>query len=392
MTTTTPHDEAADLRRRLADSLTSGGALSHTSPWHKAFAAVSREAFVPRFSVRSGGELRSFGAKDAEYLAVVYSDDTLVTRRDEAGTPVSSSSTPSLMARMLEAFTVADGAQVLEIGTGTGYNSALLCHRLGSENVTTIDVDPDLTATARERLAVIGYTPLVVTSDGTRAYTTGARYDGVLATCGVDRVPAAWVRQVRPGGVIVTNIGDGIVRLVVDGDGTARGGFLPDEASFMRARPTADHVAPTAPEFTGLVVNGKGVARTVDVPVPDDDEHDEMVDRVKAFFGEFVHRPALEIGMLQHDVLAMTLDPEGDTMHGLVHPESGSWARITPRAGARALVEYGGPRDLVTERLALTTQWLAAGRPHLGAYTLAVTADGAHTLSRAEPAARSWAL
>ncbi len=56
------------------------------------------------------------------------------------------------MARMLEALEVADGMRVLEIGTGTGYNVALLCHRLGDANVTTVDIDPSLVVHAQKAL------------------------------------------------------------------------------------------------------------------------------------------------------------------------------------------------------------------------------------------------
>jgi len=60
---------------------------------------------------------------------------------------------------------------VLEIGTGTGYTAALLAHQLGPENVTTIEIDPELAARARAALATAGYEKVTV--------TTG---DGALAT------------------------------------------------------------------------------------------------------------------------------------------------------------------------------------------------------------------
>jgi protein-L-isoaspartate O-methyltransferase len=53
---------------------------------------------------------------------------------------------------MLHALQVEDGDRVLQLGTGTGYTAALVCERLSSGNVTSIDVEPELTEAARERL------------------------------------------------------------------------------------------------------------------------------------------------------------------------------------------------------------------------------------------------
>jgi len=57
------------------------------------------------------------------------------------------------MIRMLQALDIHDGMRVLEIGTGTGYNAALLAHRLGDDHVVTIDIDPAPVDLARHRLA-----------------------------------------------------------------------------------------------------------------------------------------------------------------------------------------------------------------------------------------------
>ncbi len=106
---------------------------------------------------------------------------------------------------MLEALDISLGMSVLEIGTGTGYNAALLCHRLGSACVTSVDIDPALVDAARERLAALGYTPRLAARDGSAGYPPGAPYDRVIATVGVHVIPAAWIGQTREGGRILAN-------------------------------------------------------------------------------------------------------------------------------------------------------------------------------------------
>ncbi|MFD7091254.1 methyltransferase domain-containing protein [Streptomyces sp. NPDC059896] len=126
---------------------------------------------------------------------------------------------------MLGDLDVEVGMTVREIGTGTGYNAGLLAHRLGDANVTTVEVDGGVAARARRVLRDAGLRPRVLHADGAEESPPAERYDRLIATCSVLRVPGAWIRQCRPGGVIVTPVstlfGDGaIARLVVGG--TAR--------------------------------------------------------------------------------------------------------------------------------------------------------------------------
>ncbi|MGP4114849.1 methyltransferase domain-containing protein [Streptomyces sp. 4N509B] len=266
------------------------------------------------------------------------------------------SSQPSLMARMLEAFTVSEGDRVLEIGTGTGYNTALLCHRLGAEHVVSVDIDPALTEAARHKLGSIGYEPEIITGDGTAGHPARGPYDGILATCGVHRIPHAWLHQLRPGAVIVTNIGAGIVRLVMQDDATATGRYLPEEAGFMPARPTNDHTTPTPAHYTAQIVNAPGHTRTEPLPVPPEKAAD--------FYHSWALSRTMEVVLLHHDVLGMTLHNADTTIHGLIHPPTQSWARAIPNTtGTTADVTTAGPRDLWTERLDLLTPWAPRQTP-----------------------------
>lgn len=243
---------AAEARAELVREIAASGVWDDDPAWRDAFATVPRELFVPSYYVGTqGGYERRWGehpdaARRAEWLRGAYTDAALATRvRD--GELVSSSSQPSLMARMLTALRVEDGHTVLEIGAGTGYNAALLAHRLGDDRVTTIDLDPEITDAARAHLARAGRRPTVVTGDGARGCPERAPYDRIIATCTLEDVPRAWLAQCRPGARIVMPIATGLVALEVeDGDGGGSGGagraqgrFLATPAYFVPLRGTA---------------------------------------------------------------------------------------------------------------------------------------------------------
>ena len=101
-------------------------------------------------------------------LVAAYADEPIVIKRDSDDVPISSSSQPSMMAIMLEQLEPAPGHRVLEIGTGTGYNAALLAELVGDRGlVVSVDIDQDLVEGARENLVRAGYSGVrVVCADG----------------------------------------------------------------------------------------------------------------------------------------------------------------------------------------------------------------------------------
>ncbi len=173
---------------------------------------VPREAFVPdviwvRRDDGSAVPLRRADDPD-RWLALVRSDDSIITQVDDGATergvwPTSSASAPHIVATMLEALDVEPGMKVLEIGTGTSYNAALLAELVGPQNVTSVEIDPGLAEQARAALARAGCHVQVVTGDGTHGHAANAPYDRVIATAAACRLPYAWVRQTRPGGRIL---------------------------------------------------------------------------------------------------------------------------------------------------------------------------------------------
>src|SRR5918992_5147836 len=123
-----------DLVARLRESTAVSGRVL------EAFERVPRHLFLPDFP-----------------LETTYADDAIVTH-DEGGVPTSSSSQPSLMARMLEQLELRPGDRVLEIGAGTGYNAAVMAE-LGAA-VTSVELQADVAEAAKEHLRAAGI-PLV---------------------------------------------------------------------------------------------------------------------------------------------------------------------------------------------------------------------------------------
>ncbi|MEP7208747.1 MAG: protein-L-isoaspartate O-methyltransferase [Casimicrobiaceae bacterium] len=113
--------------------------------------------------------------------------------------------TPKMEARVLQELRLARGARVLEIGTGSGYFTALLAAH--GAQVTTVEIDPALRDDARARLARAGHDAEFVTGDGARGWGD-ARYDAIVLTGSTPVLADAFRRQVNPGGRIFAVIGD----------------------------------------------------------------------------------------------------------------------------------------------------------------------------------------
>lgn len=141
-------------------------------------------------------------------LERVYQDEAIALRREADGSIYSSSSQPSMMALMIDQLRLQRGHNVLEIGTGSGYNAAIM-HTLVEPGgrVTSIEVDPQLVEDARDALQRARMSRvLVVEGDGAAGYSPRAAYDRIIATAGIWDIPPAWVRQLKPRGLIVAPI------------------------------------------------------------------------------------------------------------------------------------------------------------------------------------------
>jgi methyltransferase of ATP-grasp peptide maturase system len=359
---------AARRRARLVRTLESAGVLTDPA-WRAAFASVPRHVFLDRFFRPCGdGTWSAVDRADADWLDQVYADQVLVTQLDgdpsrwavarEAGpvfgVPTSSSSQPAIMAVMLSILAVESGQRVLEIGTGTGYNAALLSHRLGADQVTTVDIDVDIAEAARRRLAGIDYAPTCLAADGAEGHAAGAPYDRVLATCSVARIPLAWLEQTVPGGLVVTTLhrplGAGLVRIEVGAGPTGQGRVLAEDGRFMPLR--AHRLS-----RTGRTDDTTGDVRTTTLSA------EELVSPRSRF--EFY------AGLLLPEVTATTVE-QGAVR--LDHPD-GSWAWHSGRRGGYE-VRQGGPRRLWDVVETAHEQWQALGRPPRDRFGITVGPDG----------------
>ncbi|MBM4398701.1 MAG: protein-L-isoaspartate(D-aspartate) O-methyltransferase [Deltaproteobacteria bacterium] len=131
-------------------------------------------------------------------------------------------SQPFIVALMTAALDVKPGARVLEIGTGSGYQAAVL-DRLGAE-VFTIEIVEPLCERARRDLVANGHGRVNVRcGDGYRGWPEAAPFDRIMATAAPSHVPRPLVDQLVPGGILVLPVGTGeqwLVRLDKAADGT----------------------------------------------------------------------------------------------------------------------------------------------------------------------------
>ncbi|HEU5377964.1 MAG TPA: hypothetical protein VFV38_21285 [Ktedonobacteraceae bacterium] len=194
-------------RERLVAALQQQGTICSASV-ASAFTATPREPFVSAFYERVGRDwimhCQPPEADDLSWLARIYQDEALVTQLDSRALPCSSSSQPSVMARMLEVLDVQQGQRVLEIGTGTGYNAALLAHLTGDPAlVTTIELDERTASRAEQVLHnVVG--PVQVTrGDGRQGVASRAPFDRIIVTASADTLARAWFSQLVPEGRLI---------------------------------------------------------------------------------------------------------------------------------------------------------------------------------------------
>lgn len=380
-----------DTRRKFITAVMTDAGGPLDSEWVTAFEETPRDIFVPQFFTQDRSTLRwnVVDSADPGWEQSVWTNRSLVTQLDgddsraelaradplSRGSATSSSSTPSLMALMLQALNIEDGHKVLEIGTGSGYNAALLCHRLGDSQIFTVDVDAGVVQRASDRLHQLGYHPHVVAGDGLEGLVECSPYDRLIATVGVPLMPTRWIDQIRQDGQILfpvdlRNCGGLLPLLTVRGD-TAEGHFLPAYGGFMPVR-SAGIGRDAASEAFRVTADDEGATRTTLLPAD--------------IVGPTGHPAEFFIALLTGGIDWMSFTPDSDQPTQIwLADGTGSWAcHVTDSDHAHG-VRQGGNRKLWDLVEKAYNQWLDLGSPPRQRFGLTVTHDGQHRVWIAEP-------
>lgn len=215
--------DPATAREAMVDHLLTSGVL-HSERVEAALRRVQRHRFLEHWYRLEASRLQAIWQRvefdrdhpDPESLATIYSDRSLVTRVD-GYLPTASSSQPSLVSMMLEFLEIEPGMRVLEIGTGTGYNAALLAEVVGEPDaVYTIELQEDVARSAIQALAGEGYAGVhVCRGDAAAGLVEGAPFARILATVGCPDLSPRWLEQLAPGGMMLLPLRHGHVHPLV---------------------------------------------------------------------------------------------------------------------------------------------------------------------------------
>jgi protein-L-isoaspartate(D-aspartate) O-methyltransferase len=364
----TLEDRAAAFRGRMLASLRRLGV--HSDAVLAAMDRVPRHHFVERcWTVPPGVAWDPHAAQELmvdedcadEVLAAVHDPEVAILTQLplDGGQGTSSLSAPIIVGLMLAEMDLRPGLRVLEIGTGSGYNAALIAALVGDPAlVTSLDIDEGLIARAAERLAREGLDGLDIRAvDGARGAPDRAPFDRIVATVGCVDIAPAWVAQLASDGQLLIPLEHGgmhpRVLLTKEAGSTALTGRFTGRSAFLRMLGSqgAHHLWPDD-------VAPRGRARHIALPTE----------------------------------LALALEPSEDRAQ---HPLRRHWdlatslairdQRAAPGVGLRSgtsaaylrrdKVDTHGPDGpaLAARLLALAAAWMDQGCPTVEAYALELT-------------------
>ncbi|MFG2951400.1 protein-L-isoaspartate O-methyltransferase family protein [Streptomyces adustus] len=350
-------------------------------PVRDALLTLPREVLMPQAYVRRsvpGEEPPRWDLLDwsvpqdrPELLALLYGGASVLVQHDgeallgrvrgtRSGASITSMSTVvGLTASLMRELDLRAGQRVLDVGTGAGVTAAMACRICGDQGVVTLDRDRHLTDAAAVRLAGLDLRPGVVCGSGDEGCPARAPFDRIFVSYAMQRVPAALVEQLAPGGRLLAHLTGAspswpalaVVERTADGQVTAelRAVEFAHRAGHGTQRIWLDE------EFRRRIADERGswTQRSMLAPPADTDR------------GLWLAADHL-LGGLVRDFGAEHLS--------IGAPGCGSWLRVEPVGRSRWDVTVHGPRDIWKELQDLAVRWRAAGSPDR--YRLLFEPDG----------------
>jgi protein-L-isoaspartate(D-aspartate) O-methyltransferase len=172
----------------------------------KAYLATPRHQFVKhyrRWGIKEWSEVNEGNLE--EHLATLYSDRALVLFGDDDDDVPSTISQPSFVLRMLDMLQLERGQKVFELGTGSGWNAALMGNLVGSEGcVYSLELIPEIAQIAATMIDALGIKNVkVIEADGGEGYVAGAPYDRAIFSAGAYDLPQPFFEQIKEGGLLL---------------------------------------------------------------------------------------------------------------------------------------------------------------------------------------------
>ncbi|MER6365166.1 methyltransferase domain-containing protein [Kitasatospora sp. NPDC001527] len=356
------------LKRRAAldAAMQARGDWPERSPWlREAVAALPRDRFAPERLWRWDGHAYVPVDRQADpdgWSGELYAGpDAAAVTQVSGGLPSSSLSAQGVVVGMLDSLRLEPGHRVWDVGGGQGWNAALAAWRAGPGRVVSTEIDPDLAAFARERLAAAGLEVETLTADATTAAPGGGRFDRVIATYAVEQVPWTWIEAAGPGGRIVYPWGRlGHVALTVAADGRSASGWVQGLGQFMADRTAA--VPPVAGAGGYRAVRGEGPA-DAQRPVGRD---------LASLESDWDLRFALRVAV--PDAVVFTGRDE-DGVSAWVHDGVAAWAMFSATGTGGSVLFQGGGRRIGEELMLAWERWEEHGRPDPYEYGITVTPE-----------------
>lgn len=163
-------------------------------------------------------QLRNNGIRDTAVLSAIeqvprelFVGETFRDHAyDDTALPIAQGQTisqPTVVAAMTQALELTNRMRVLEIGTGSGYQAAVLSKL--ARRVYTIERHKELLAIAEERFRELGLTNIVtMRGDGSKGWPAAAPFERIIVTCAAAEIPQRYYDQLSPGGVMIVPVGE----------------------------------------------------------------------------------------------------------------------------------------------------------------------------------------